>query len=218
MPITQDRMKLLIDAAQSVVATHLGQCGMIAEQVVEFRAGKIGLEGLLEWLENRNLRPDVAIASEMVVINREHYRWIATHSKNEQEARRMARRRAGLPTRRAVYVHDSADDIGSVSDPRVIAENERVLKERMEQARLVGTTATTEQPKIIRKFVNTDSKQVNADSELEFGESASDGTDVDVPADYVPKELSDDDKARIERETAEIKARLEYEEKYGVGK
>ncbi len=93
MPITQDRLKKLADAAQSVVATHISQCATLGEMAAKYRAGKLELEHLLEYVENRSALATIAIASEMTIINTEMYHYMFSHNKNEQEARRVARRR-----------------------------------------------------------------------------------------------------------------------------
>lgn len=94
MPITQDRLKAVVDAAQSIYATYATLCADIANQVVAYQAGKLSLPDFLEWCAMRGVRPDAAVASELIVLNREQFRLMANWSANEREARRLARRRA----------------------------------------------------------------------------------------------------------------------------
>lgn len=93
MPITQDRLKKIVDAGQSIFATYLAQCETLGRLVSEYRNGRVSLDAVLEYAESRAIRPDVAVARELVILNTEMYRYQFTHNKNNQEAERIARRR-----------------------------------------------------------------------------------------------------------------------------
>lgn len=177
MPITQDRLKSVIDAGQSIADTYISTWNTLLSRLERYRTGNIQLEHLLEFIEVMGARPEIAIASQMLILSKEDWKYKANHSKNIREAKRLARRRAGLKPAQA-------------QPTQVIVQPKPASIPKVNQVYI--ETAKTELP-------------INSDTELDLG----------AEPDFVPVELDEETKRKIQREMETLTEQAKYTERYG---
>ncbi len=101
MPISQDRLSILISAGEHIEQTYLWLASEMASVASRLEATSLSpFEAIVE-IRRLTIRPDMLINQQSTAIQLERLHYRLTWRKNEKDKERKANRRAGIPPKEA---------------------------------------------------------------------------------------------------------------------